>query len=54
MVGAVDPFILHPTSMSYMYKVFKHLQLMWIAIWLHSHIITTIGMSPDLAELAEI
>jgi hypothetical protein len=27
MVEAVEPFKMHPTSMSYLYKVFEHLQL---------------------------
>ena len=27
MVEAVEPFKMHPTSMSYLYEVFEHLQL---------------------------
>jgi hypothetical protein len=37
--------------MTYIYKVFEHLHLLWMGIiWLHHHTITS---SPDLAELAE-
>jgi hypothetical protein len=47
MVEAVEPFKLHPTSMSYIYKVFEHLQLLWMGIWLHTHNITTTNISPN-------
>ena len=54
MVEAVEPFKLHPTSMSYIYKVFEHLKQLWMVIWQHIHIVTTKEVSPDLGELAEI
>ena len=54
MVEAVEPFKLHPTSMSYIYKVFEHLKQLWMGIWQHIHTITTTEVSPDLGELAEI
>jgi hypothetical protein len=47
MVEAVEPFILHPTSMSYIYKVLEHLQLLWMGIWLHTHTIKTSNVYPD-------
>jgi len=53
MVEAVEPFKLHPTSMSYLYEVFEHLQLLCIDIWMHVHSVTTTDFSPDLGELAE-
>ena len=53
MVEAVEPFKLHPTSMSYLYEVFEHLQLLGISIWMHIHSVTTTEVSPDLGELAE-
>ena len=53
MVEAVEPFKLHITSMSYLYEVFEHLQLMCIDIWMHIHYVTTTDVSPDLGELAE-
>ncbi len=51
---AVEPFKLHPMSMSYIYEVFEHLLRLWMGNWLHIHIITTTDTSPDLWELAEI
>ena len=55
MVEAVEPFKMHPTSMSYLYEVFEHLQLLWMGIWLYTHTVsTTTDVSPDLGELAEI
>ena len=50
---AVEPFKLHITSMSYLYEVFEHLQLLCIDIWMHIHSVTTTDVSPDLGELAE-
>jgi hypothetical protein len=40
--------------MSYIYKVFEHLEQLWMGIWQHTHTITTTEVSPDLQELAEI
>ena len=53
IVKAVEPFKLHPTSMSYLYEVFEHLQLLGIGIWMHIHSVTTTDVSPYLGELAE-
>ena len=53
MVDAVEPFKMHPTSMSYLYEVFEHLQLLGISIWMHIHSVTTTDVSPDLGELAK-
>ena len=54
MVEAVEPFKLHPTSMSYIYKVFEHLKQLWMFIWQHIHTVITTDISPDLGEFAEI
>ncbi len=54
LVEAVEPFKLHPMSMSYIYEVFEHLLRLWMGIWLHIHTITTTDTSPDLWKLAEI
>ncbi len=51
---AIEPFRLHPMSMSYIYEVFEHLLRMWMGIWLHIHTITTTDTSPDMGKLAEI
>ncbi len=55
MVETVERFKMHPTSMSYLYEVFEHLQLLLMGIWLHTHTVsTTTDVSPDFGELAEI
>jgi len=51
MVEDVEPFKLHSTSMSYIYKVFEHHQLLWMSgmaapSHCHHH-----RQSPDLGEL---
>ena len=51
---AVEPFKLHTTSMSYIYKVFEHLKQLWMSIWQHTHTVTTTEVSPDLGEFTEI
>jgi hypothetical protein len=48
LIAAVEPFKLHPTTMSYIYEVFEHLLRLWMGIWLHTHTITTTDTSPDL------
>ncbi len=53
MVEAVEPFKLHFTYMSYIYKVFEHLKLLWMGIWQHTHTVTTTEVSPDIGELAD-
>jgi hypothetical protein len=53
IVEAVEPFKLHITSMSYLYEVLEHLQLLGMGIWMHIHSVTTTDVSIDLGELAE-
>jgi hypothetical protein len=40
--------------MSYIYKVFEHLEQLWMGIWQLIHTVATAEVSPDLGELAEI
>jgi hypothetical protein len=54
IVEAIEPFKLHPTSMSYICKVFEHLKQLWMGIWQHTHTVTTTEVSPDLGEFTEI
>jgi hypothetical protein len=53
IVEAVEPFKLHPTYMSYIYKVFEHLEQLWMGIWQHIHTLTTTDVSPDLEKFSE-
>jgi hypothetical protein len=41
MVEAAEPFKLHITSMSYLYKVVEHLQLLGMGIWMNTHSVFT-------------
>jgi hypothetical protein len=54
MVEAVEPFKLHPTSMSYKYEVFEHLQLLGMGKWMHIYSVTNTDVPPDLGKLAKI
>jgi hypothetical protein len=54
LVEAVEPFKLHPMSMSYTYERFESYLSLWMGIWLHIHIVTTTDTSPDLGKVAEI
>jgi len=40
--------------MSYIYKVFEHLEQLWMGIWQHNHTVATTEVSTVLGELAEI
>ena len=40
MVEAPNPLGVHPTSMSYVYKVFQHLDMPWIGIWVYPYTVT--------------
>jgi hypothetical protein len=33
--GTPDPLGVHPTSISYVYKVFQHLDMLWMGVWVH-------------------
>jgi hypothetical protein len=40
MVEATNPLGVHPTSMSYVYKVFDHLDMLWMGIWVLPYTVT--------------
>ncbi len=40
--------------MSYIYKVFEHLEQLWMGIWQHTHSVTTTEVCQDLGEFTEI
>ena len=39
MVEAVNHHLLHPTSILDVYKVFKHLHMLWMGIWVHPYMV---------------
>ncbi len=47
MVEATNSFRLHPTSISYAYKVFWHLDMLWMDTWVHPYtvIMVQVGVS---------
>ncbi len=44
---------LHPTSMSYIYKVFEHLKQLRMGIWQHTHTVTEIELLAIVETLKE-
>ncbi len=37
MVEASKPHRLHSTSISYIYNVFQHLDMLWLDMWVHPY-----------------
>jgi hypothetical protein len=37
MLEAPKPLGVHPTSISYVYKVFYHLDMLWMGIWVRPY-----------------
>jgi hypothetical protein len=48
LVEAIEPFKLHPMSMSYIYEMLECLLRLWMGKWLPIHILTTTDTSQDL------
>jgi hypothetical protein len=42
MVEAPDLLGVHPTSMSYVYKVFYHIDMRWMDIWVYPYTVTPV------------
>ena len=42
MVEATNLHRLHPTSMSYVYTVFQHLDMLWMGIWVYPYTVTPV------------
>ena len=42
MVEATNLHRLHPTSMSYVYTVFRHLDMLWMGIWVYPYTVTPV------------
>ena len=42
MVEAPNPREVHPTSMSYVYTVFQHLDMLWMGILVHPYTVTPV------------
>jgi len=42
MVEAPNLLGVHPNSIPYVYKVFKHLDMLWMGIWVYPYTITPV------------
>ena len=42
MVEATNPLGVHPKSMSFVYKVFDHLDMLWMGIWVYPYTVTPV------------
>ncbi len=42
MVEATNPLGVHPTSKSFVYKVFQHLAKLWMGIWVHPYTVALV------------
>ena len=42
MVEDPNPLGVHPTSMSYVYTVFQHLDMPWMGIWVYPYTVTPV------------
>jgi hypothetical protein len=53
MIEAVRPIILDHISMSYIYKVFGYLLLLWIGIciWMHPSTLTIADVHPQCSRV---
>jgi len=50
MVEAPNPHGLHPTTISYVYKVFWHLDMLWMGIWVHPYTVTPVLVGGEFEE----
>jgi hypothetical protein len=53
MVEAPNTLGVHPMSISYVYKVFQHLDMSWMGIWVRPYIVTPMQVKVDFRDRAE-
>ena len=51
MIEAPNPHEVHPTSISYVYKVVYHLDMLWMGIWLHPYTVTLVQVRMDFRKI---
>ncbi len=51
MVKAPNPCRLHPTYISYVYKVFEHLDELWMGVWVHPYTVTLVQVGVDFWKI---
>jgi hypothetical protein len=50
MVEATNPHRLFPTSMSYVYKVFQHLDMPWMGVWVYPYTVMPVQVERRVLE----
>ncbi len=53
MVEAANPHWLHPTSILDVYKVFEHLEMLWMGIWVHTYAVLHVKVGMNFRENGE-
>ena len=51
MIKAPNLLGVHPTSMSYVYKVFQHLDMLWMGIWVHPYTVMPVQVGEDFRKI---
>jgi hypothetical protein len=51
MVEAPNPRRLHPTYISYVDKVFSHLDRQWMGIWVHPYTVMLVQVGVDFKKI---
>jgi hypothetical protein len=50
MVEAVNPHLLHPTSIFDVYTVIEHLHMLWMGIWVHRYTVIPVQVGAKFLE----
>jgi hypothetical protein len=50
MLEAPKPLGVHPTSISYVYKVFYHLDMLWMGIWVRPYTVMPVQVGSGVLE----
>ncbi len=51
MVEATNSFRRHLTSISYVYKVFEHLDMLWMDIWVHPYTVILVQVGVHFCKV---
>ncbi len=51
MVEATNSFRRHPTSISYVYKVFYHFDMLWMDIWVHPYTVIPVQVGMNFCKV---
>ena len=51
MIEAANPYCLHPTSIYNVYKVFEHLHMVWMGIWVHPYTVILVEVGAKFLEI---